>query len=158
LGVFYTDANNGVAWASFDLGRGSRLWRTTDGGDTWYPQPLDFLATRIAPADENTWFASAGGFTISLWRTTDAGAHWSQVADGLPIVTALAFSDTKRGTFVAQFGEIFRTTDGGDTWRRQASGTGNHLMGISVIGDVETVVGWNGTILHTTTGGDTFTP
>jgi len=27
-------------------------------------------------------------------------------------------------------------------------------MGISVMGDVETVVGWNGTILHTTTGGE----
>lgn len=94
--VSFSDPLNG--WA---VGWGPTLLRTTDGGQTWFPQsanaPTNVLfAVQAITADE-AWIAGGDGFVA---RTIDGGASWQP--ESLPggagaAVESLRFLDPERG-------------------------------------------------------------
>jgi len=106
----------------------TRIWRTTDDGDSWQPvsQPLDgfaISAIEVARADSQRVYAGteAGG----VFRSDDGGDTWSANLSGsLPgnIVTALASSPADKDLILAAIGNfghshLFQSQDGGRTWR-----------------------------------------
>jgi photosystem II stability/assembly factor-like uncharacterized protein len=117
-----------VAWVS---GANGTVLRTTNGGRSWQPRPvqgaeaLDFRD--IEASDDRTAIAmSAGpGDASRIYRTTDGGATWTlgyTASDPGMFLDAMAFSDASRGwafsdAVQGQF-VILTTTDGGATWVR----------------------------------------
>jgi photosystem II stability/assembly factor-like uncharacterized protein len=120
-----------VLWAFV---AGTRLFRSTDRGDTWTerpvpPQPVNGAVTFID--DHEGWFASlvtpatqCATQLLAITHTTEAGASWQTVTTaGIPAEQCkdnLVFSDAQHGSLDAFDPNsppvIYRTADGGRTW------------------------------------------
>jgi photosystem II stability/assembly factor-like uncharacterized protein len=104
-------------WMVGELGR---IFRSTDGGNTWERQHADtarpFLAIScVGPG--KAWIAGKEGI---MYRTTDSGASWQSVATGSNRhVFAMQFADERRGHAAGDFGVMVHTEDGGQTWTKQ---------------------------------------
>ena len=120
-----------VVWA---LVAGTRLFRSSDRGDTWVERSLPPGQANIEVSfadDSNGLLLSAGSpaascqtQTASIWKTADGAASWQQVsATGIADAMCkrdLAVGDVTRAFFTA-YGPgsgpmIYRTADGGKTW------------------------------------------
>jgi photosystem II stability/assembly factor-like uncharacterized protein len=94
--VSFADALNG--WA---VGWGPTLLQTTDGGQTWVPQSVNFPTNVLfaveALSPDVAWIAGANGFVA---RTLDGGASWEPETlpgGGSPALEALRILDPERG-------------------------------------------------------------
>jgi len=109
------------------FGKGGRIERSADAGETWVSQtsPIqeDWLAG-VAVSDTVCW---AAGSNSAIARTID-GEHWERVvppamaagADAkLPDWTAITARDAQSATITARDGRKFATADGGKTWQPQ---------------------------------------
>lgn len=121
---------------------GGGVWKTTDGGSTWFNVSDGFFggsigAVAVAPSDPNVLYVGGGESTIrgnvssgrGLWKSEDAGRTWRFV--GLPasrhvpririhprnpdVAYAAVLGDVYRSSDERG---VYRTTDGGATWRR----------------------------------------
>ena len=107
--------------ASWRLGIGGRIKRSTDQGRTWQEQSsgvtTDLIAGSAASSDV-AWVIGRGGLIL---RTTD-GEHWERIT-GPPGVTvewaAIAAHNAMSATAVAEDLRRFSTEDGGRTWVQQ---------------------------------------
>ncbi len=109
------------------LGKGGRIERSADGGETWNSQtsPIleDWLAG-VALSDTVCWAAGSNG---AIARTID-GEHWERVAPPamaagpdakVPDWKAIAAQSAQSATITASDGRKFATADGGKTWQPQ---------------------------------------
>jgi len=120
-----------VVWAFV---AGTRLFRSTDRGDTWTERPLPPQPVNGAVAfidDHEGWFTSlatpatqCATQLLALTHTTDGGTSWQTVTTtGIPAEQckdSLSFSDAQHGSLDAFDPNtppvIYRTADGGRTW------------------------------------------
>ena len=122
---------------------GGGLWKTTDGGDNWYPV-TDFQITSssigavaVAETDPDLVFIGTGETCIrgnilpgdGVYRSRDAGATWEHIGfrDSHGISKIRIHPTDPAIVYVASFGKygvpseergVFRSTDGGDSWER----------------------------------------
>jgi photosystem II stability/assembly factor-like uncharacterized protein len=131
-----------VVWA---LVAGSRLFRSTDRGDTWRDRspgldPLAFDREIAFISDSEGWSMTSGSPAMpcaNQWHavahTVDGGATWTQIVAVVPPTSAslstlfggqcksgLAFADPQHGYVSGRDANsapvIYRTSDGGRTW------------------------------------------
>jgi photosystem II stability/assembly factor-like uncharacterized protein len=102
-------------------GRGGRIFRTTDAGQSWSPvaaagvteNVLDFARSRDP---QRIWAVGPRG---TLLRSLDDGATWQDRSLGKDItLNGVTFVDDQEGWVVGEFGTILHTVDGGETWQR----------------------------------------
>jgi hypothetical protein len=109
------------------FGKGGRIERSGDSGETWVAQtsPIreDWIAG-VAVSDTVCWTAGKNG---SIARTTD-GERWERVAppamsagadSKLPDWTGITARDAQSATITASDARKFSTADGGKTWQPQ---------------------------------------
>ena len=115
-----------VVWA---LVAGSRLFVSTDRGQTWQERalprtPAAGAASEVSFVDSlHGWLATCSSTTTLLWRTADGAHSWQGIASPFPpdqCLTGLLFVDRSHGFLGARYQgsgpTIFRTVDGGDSW------------------------------------------
>ena len=122
---------------------GGGLWKTTDGGENWFPV-TDFQITSssigavaVAETDPDLVFIGTGETCIrgnilpgdGVYRSRDAGATWEHIGfrDSHGISKIRIHPTDPAIVYVASFGKygvpseergVFRSTDGGDSWER----------------------------------------
>jgi photosystem II stability/assembly factor-like uncharacterized protein len=160
-------SNDGVCFAA----RGSGLYRSDDGGNTWQfaletlnlEAPLATLAVAVSPdfaSDQSVFVGAPGG----ILRSVDGGQNWfiATLPPPPPIVSALVISPNfvRDGVLLAGTTEdgVFRSADRGSTWSAWNFG----LLDLSVLcmaispafSDDETLfVGTETGIFRSTNGG-----
>jgi photosystem II stability/assembly factor-like uncharacterized protein len=145
LAISFSDTN--VVYASFVSTNGSLygMYKTTDGGSSWFnlPNTPNYLRNQgwydncviVDPTDANICYAGGvfpfGPGDYGMIRTTDGGNNWVEIAIGIdssqihPDQHILAFGpDTV--LWVGNDGGIWKTTDRGDTWVNR-----NNTLGIT---------------------------
>lgn len=127
--VHFFDANVGVAYGSPATGDDGvdvlRIWRTTNGGDTWtelsnLPAKLSgegifiyYGNNNYAVQGDHMWLGTSRG---RIWHSDDRGATWEAVSAGANVpIYAIAFKDNMNGIAISD-GQGFSTDDGGASW------------------------------------------
>lgn len=122
---------------------GGGLWKTTDGGENWFPV-TDFKigsasvgAVAVSESDPDLVFIGTGETCIrgnilpgdGLYRSRDAGATWEHVGfSEADAISKIRIHPTNPEiVYVASFGKysapseergLYKSADGGETWRR----------------------------------------
>jgi photosystem II stability/assembly factor-like uncharacterized protein len=105
----------------FMVGDLARIFRTTDGGQTWEfsqtPNKLSFVALSC-PDKTHLWAAGQAG---EIAFSGDGGATWQRQTSGVQRqLLDTAFANPQRGLAVGDFGTLLRTDNGGATWSKVA--------------------------------------
>ncbi len=122
IGAFTGIMNNGVPPPD-DKGR---LWRTTDGGQTWTSlvgadpaHRLPNVAVYVVKYDPVTPTTIYAGTDLGVYFSTDDGATWNRMGDGFPMVPA-------RDLYVARNQDFIRVaTYGRGLWEIYPSAAAN---------------------------------
>jgi photosystem II stability/assembly factor-like uncharacterized protein len=149
LHIFPLDEN--TAWlATTDEANpiSGKIFKTTDGGQTWTAQTTAFAGFNETPAGVYFWNENEGvafGSTglanyddqISVYRTVDGGENWTKVVppdfpaqlphEGLWVYCDNGFFDVQGDNvwFVTNGPRIYRSTDRGLTWTAHDTGLTN---------------------------------
>ena len=145
---------NEDGWA---LDIGGKLWRTSDGGDTWQEVKLDLgrgFLKEIEVICQNIWIAGGeydrGGI---IFISKNDGQTFSK-ARFEDSIYGMCFINGDDGWAVGSNGVIFATENGGKSWDDLDSGTKEHLSDVLFLSkDEGWAIGHHGTILHTINGG-----
>ncbi len=126
-GMFFLNEN--VGWFTGVIGSSpqtspSRVYRTTDGGNSWsfstLPQGTGFNIN-IAAFDANNVFVMMQQAAPTVRRSTDGGATFVNPTPGLSTIpTAIAARPNTNELYVTTTNSILKSTDGGNTWTPEA--------------------------------------
>ncbi|MBN2497336.1 MAG: hypothetical protein JXR96_22285 [Deltaproteobacteria bacterium] len=120
--VFFVDAEYGF------LVIGNKLFRTSDGGETWEEFQLPDAAAAIHFHDRSNGLAV--GEAGAIWSSADGGQGWSVVSSQASVsLTSIFFVDRQHGYItgndaheegdrnVADHGQVLASSDGGASWQ-----------------------------------------
>jgi photosystem II stability/assembly factor-like uncharacterized protein len=114
---------------------GGGVWKTTNGGVTWFPifdsaHVASIGDLVVAPSDPNIIYVATGEQIAGdgVWKSTDAGATWTNIGirDSKLIPSLLVDPHDANLVYVAAAGEvtpnehrgIYKSSDGGKSWRK----------------------------------------
>ncbi len=133
-----------------------RLYRTTDGGDSW-----DILLSNNSDSVfQSMYFINDSMGWLStyqkIFHTSNGGINWERF-EAPSILKSIYFSDSLKGWGGASTGEIYLTTNGGISWEAQNSPMDNPINKLTFYGDsYGWAIGFLGNIIHTSNGGISF--
>jgi len=113
------------------VGKGGRVYRSADGGNTWTRVDLGGLPgfgvtnLDIHPTDPLTAFATLATTGITVYYTTNGGTVWTARDTGLPPFAAqvVRFDPTTPSTlYCGTDVGVYRSTDNGANWSQFGSG------------------------------------
>jgi photosystem II stability/assembly factor-like uncharacterized protein len=130
IGVAASDVNTVYASFGGQFANSSKLYATTDGGETWVRHDLPAGSGRVAdlevdPTDPQVAYAVVSRFTDGgkyVFRTADDGATWTDITGNLPNIPTwtlqLAKTDAGDVLYVGNDDGVYTSTDLGTTWAR----------------------------------------
>jgi photosystem II stability/assembly factor-like uncharacterized protein len=132
-------------WFVKSGGEGSGLWKSTDGGDSWFeiteglPETLGKTAVDVSPANpDRLWAMIEADPKGGLYRSDDAGDSWSLVSSdwalrARPWYYNEVFADpTDENTVFVLSAPMMKSIDGGKTFTRVSTPHGdNHDLWIN---------------------------
>jgi photosystem II stability/assembly factor-like uncharacterized protein len=139
-----------------------RVWKTTDGGDTWAPLPItttDGTEWRtderiqdiaVAPGDSRVLAVNLGN---RLMRTTDGGATWVTRPTGFasfrleidPANADIIYSATVISTLTEIRAAVYASEDGGRNWALRDLGLPNLFANVVRVDPLDTNILYCGT-------------
>lgn len=119
-------------WSLSSGGPGSKLWKSTDGGENWTDisrhaglpvQTFGKIGVSVSPADGNRVYAIIEALDGGIFSSDDAGATWTKVNDNRNYrqrafyYTRIQADPKNKDTVYVMNVGFARSTDGGKTWR-----------------------------------------
>jgi photosystem II stability/assembly factor-like uncharacterized protein len=152
--TFFVNENDG--WLAGNYIWTGKIYRTTDGGETWLNQisaPDTYLRSIFFINQYIGWAAGEN----QIFKTVNSGNSWQTINIGITVgLRSIYFVDEYYGWAVGYNNVIIKSTDAGLTWIRQNS---PYIYPWSIYflnRDVGWVLGEYGNILQTTNGGDNW--
>ena len=119
------------AWKMWGGGGDSKLWKSTDGGDTWsdltgnpgMPQgPIGKIGITVSPADSNRIWAIVEANEGGVFRSDDAGKSWERTNDKRKLrqrafyYSRIYADPVDKETVYCLNTGFYKSTDGGETF------------------------------------------
>ncbi len=119
------------AWKMWGGGPDSKLWKSTDGGDTWtdltsnpgMPEgPIGKIGVTVSPADPNRVWAIVEANEGGVFRSDDAGKTWKRVNDERKLrqrafyYSRIYADPIDKNTVYGLNVDFWKSTDGGETF------------------------------------------
>ncbi|MBU1985450.1 T9SS type A sorting domain-containing protein, partial [bacterium] len=161
-------------------GRGSGIYRTTDGGDTWQrltdglpPAGNDVgrIGLAISRSNPNVLYACYAdhpGYFLGVFRSIDGGETWGRVNDGDLSEIYSNFGwyfgdirvrpDNENMVFVLGV-DLFRSTNGGQNWQQIGNNVhvDHHAMWFDPAQPTRILLGNDGGVYRSTSNGNSWT-
>ena len=119
---------------------GGGLWKTTNGGTSWFPKTdeidaMGISAILIDPNNTNTIYIGTGdcdgsdNYSIGVLKSTDGGDTWSTTGldwnstSTRKIYNMVFDPDNSNTILLASTNGIYRTTNAGTSWTQEISGS-----------------------------------
>ncbi len=178
--VFFVDSLNGWICGSYyknyDSTYYAKIFRTTDGGETWESgyfedqssnQISEYLRTVYFLNRTKGWAAGNDG---RMYYSEDGGRNWNKMNydnRNLNAILSIKFIDEQIGWAIGWYGKALKTTDGGENWEEASLGTEPNLSFNEIV-FANPLVGWivgggqypnnkgYGRIFKTEDGGETW--
>lgn len=170
--ILVNPTNASIMWAG---GVDGGVWKTTNGGASWFPLD-DFMANLaiscmvMDPVNPNVIYVGTGeGFYnldsvqgAGIFKTTDGGATWAQLSSTATAsffyVNRLAICPTNNLILLAATRSgIFRSVNGGTNWT-SVSGTETLNVQFNPTNGQCIASGWNGNAFYSADAGVTWSP
>ncbi len=128
------DGDGGNQWGYYVKERSSGVFRSTDGGNTWFPSGLQFdrsgetvygYKLLIQPNNSSVLFAATSN---GIYRTANSGSTWDLVQAGE--FTDIEFKPNDFNRLAASrygFDDLYISTDNGLTWRSKDVPGGSNM-------------------------------
>ena len=121
-----------MPWDIDEVGPGSGIYKTTDGGDTWtqlkdgLPKTdMGKIGLTVSPMDPKRVWATIGGDDGGIYRSDDAGKSWQLLNGNFEMHSRQyyyghIFADPQQVDTVYTFSskDFYKSTDGGKTWSK----------------------------------------
>jgi photosystem II stability/assembly factor-like uncharacterized protein len=160
-------------WMLSSGGKGSGIFKSTDGGDTWIELTrnagmaggvIGKVTLAVSPADSRRVYAVVEAAAGGLYRSDDAGATWKRVNGGRDLwqrafyfMRVVADPKDKDALYVLNF-KLFKSTDAGETFRElPATHDDHHDLWIDPGNPARMINANDGGASVTTNGGRTWT-
>jgi photosystem II stability/assembly factor-like uncharacterized protein len=160
-----------MPWDIDEVGSGSGIYKTTDGGDTWtrltdgLPKTdMGKIGLTVSPMDSRRVWATIGGEDGGIYRSDDAGKSWRLLNGSFEMHSRQyyyghIFADPQQLDTVYTFSskDFYKSTDGGKTWGRIQTPHGDyHDLWIDPRDDQRMVNGNDGGATVTFDGGKSW--
>lgn len=160
-----------MPWDIDEVGPGSGIYKTTDGGDTWarltdgLPKTdMGKIGLTVSPVDSRRVWATIGGEDGGIYRSDDAGKTWQLLNGSFEMHSRQyyyghIFADPQQLDTVYTFSskDFYKSTDGGKTWGRIQTPHGDyHDLWIDPHDDQRMVNGNDGGATVTFDGGKSW--
>lgn len=163
-----------LPWAIQSGGKGSGLYKSTDGGETWtkiqngLPKELGKMAVSVSQANSNKVYALIESDTEKeqggLFVSNDAGMNWRRVSKDHRLVSRAwyyieVFADPQQEQTVYVLGAAgLKSTDGGQTWTNIRGTHGDyHQLWINPKNNQNMIISNDGGAAVTFNGGNVWT-
>jgi len=134
--IEFHPSNDSIIWAGAHSGG---LWKTTDGGETWFTTTDDLLSIGISdivvhPADPDILYIGTGDrdtdwtYSIGLLKSTNGGVSFEdtglkyEIQENVVITEVLINPDNPDILIVSTTNGIYRSVNTGDDWILVSSG------------------------------------
>jgi photosystem II stability/assembly factor-like uncharacterized protein len=164
--LYFKDDNTGIAVGGSST-LGGWIYKTTDGGVNWLPQPLisSIPFSEISAAGNAIYLLAGNG---NIFKTTDMGATLTCLTVNSGALGTISFPSSNVGyTGGITNGTFLKTTDGGTTWKTKfllfppSASKAYRTIGPTQFFFITENVGYcanrSSIISKTTDGGDTWT-
>jgi hypothetical protein len=146
--VLTGDGNGGNQWGYYVKETGCGVYKSTDGGTTWFTTGLSWNQSDIRygykliinPSNPNILLAATSN---GIYRTTDAGVNWTQEVTGEFQDIEFKANDPTR-ICATRWGNanLYVSTDSGDTWSTKAYPGGAITRAEVEVSDANTGLAW----------------
>ena len=145
-------------WGRYSGGPGSGLYKTTNGGNTWFkltmglpPGKIGRIGVAVSPVDPNKVWALIEAKEGGLFYSTNAGRSWSFVSNYIHLLRrhdyyTHIYADTKdANTIYVLTSPFMKSTDGGKTWTHiRVPHSDNHDLWIAPADNLRMINGNDG--------------
>jgi photosystem II stability/assembly factor-like uncharacterized protein len=162
-----------MPWDIDEVGPGSGIYKTTDGGDTWtqlkdgLPKTdMGKIGLTVSPMDPKRVWATIGGDDGGIYRSDDAGKSWQLLNGNFEMHSRQyyyghIFADPQQVDTVYTFSskDFYKSTDGGKKWSKIQTPHGDyHDLWIDPHDSQRMVNGNDGGATVTFDGGKSWSP
>ncbi len=143
-------SNSNIVYAGGNAGSTPALFKTTNGGISWFSSYSGLSGTvydiKIGSTKANILYA---GTSSGVYKSTNAGANWTNTGLSASVQAVLINPSNENEIYAATTGGVYKSTTGGGSWTLMNTGLQNtNTTSLGIYPNNYLFVGTNGSSMY----------